>query len=211
MYSIHSTNISNYSAWNWQPEKKNHDLVPELAAYTLTQSFSYASHQCGRDSLTPSCHIYTVAGGPQYYGHLRPTPEGSVRWYARRASSMCTCMSPRVRWKMVHRSYLYMLSVSVMQAGVTCTNISNYTALKWQLEKKNSFSPVATACITLTDSIHSVTVTLLLTRHTYCTLFQVNCNQCQSDFIQPIITATSTCVYSRRMQVPSSESCYMYI
>ena len=114
-----STNVSNYTAWKWQLEKKNHDLAPELAAYTLTRSFSYASHQCGRDSLTPNCHIYTVAGGSQYYGHLRPTPEGSVRWYARRASSMCMCMSPRARWKMVHRSYLYMLSVSVMQAGVT--------------------------------------------------------------------------------------------
>ena len=75
------TNFSNYTAWKWQLEKKNHDLAPELAAYTLTQSFSYASHQCGRDSLTPNCHIYTVAGGSQYYGHLRPTPEGSVRWY----------------------------------------------------------------------------------------------------------------------------------
>ena len=53
---------------------------------------------------------------------------GSVRWYARRASSMCTCMCPRARWKMVHRSYLYMLSLSVMQAGVTCTSFSNYTA-----------------------------------------------------------------------------------
>ena len=40
----------------------NHDLAPELAAYTLTRSFSYASHQCGRHSLTPNCHIYTVAG-----------------------------------------------------------------------------------------------------------------------------------------------------
>ena len=90
--------------------EKEHDLAPELAAYTLTRSFSYASHQCGRDSLTPNCHIYTVAGGSQYYGHLRPTPKGSVRWYARRASSMCMCMSPRARWKMVHCSYLYMLS-----------------------------------------------------------------------------------------------------
>ena len=126
------TNFSNYTAWKWQLEKKNHDLAPELAAYTLTRSFSYASHQCGRDSLTPNCHIYTVAGGSQYYGHLRPTPEGSVRWYARGASTMCMCMSPRARWKMVHRSYLYMLSVSVMQAGVTCTNFSNYTAWKWQ-------------------------------------------------------------------------------
>ena len=132
----YSTNFSNYTAWKWQLEKKNHDLAPELTAYILTRSFSYASHQCGRDSLTPNCHIYTVAGGSQYYGHLRPTPEGSVRWYARRASSMCMCMSPRARWKMVHRSYLYLLSVSVMQAGVTCTSFSNYTAWKWQLEKK---------------------------------------------------------------------------
>ena len=53
------TNFSNYTAWKWQPEKKNHNLAPELAAYTLTRSFSYASHQCGRDSLTPNCHIYT--------------------------------------------------------------------------------------------------------------------------------------------------------
>ena len=35
---------------------------------------------------------------------------------------MCMCMSPRARWKMVHRSYLYMLSVSVMQAGVNLYN-----------------------------------------------------------------------------------------
>ena len=50
--------FSNYTAWRWQLEKKIHDLAPELAAYTLTRSFSYASHQCGRDSLTPNCHIY---------------------------------------------------------------------------------------------------------------------------------------------------------
>ena len=124
--------LSNYTAWKWQLEKKNHDLAPELAAYTLTRSFSYASHQCGRNSLTPNCHIYTVAGGSQYYGHLRPTPEGSVRWCAQRASSMCTCMSPRARWKIVHRSYCYMLSVSVMQAGVTCTSF-----LTTQLESDN--------------------------------------------------------------------------
>ena len=146
------TNVSNYTAWKWQLEKKNHNLAPELTAYTLTRSFSYASHQCGRNSLTPNCHIYTVAGGLQYYGHLRPTPEGSVRWYARWASSMCMCMSPRARWKMVHRSYLYMLSVSVMQAGVTCTNVSNYTAWKWQLEKKNHDLAPELATYTLTRS-----------------------------------------------------------
>ena len=72
--------------------------------------------------------IYMVTDGLQYCDHLRPTPEGSVRWYTQRAASMCMCMSPRARWKMVHRSYLYVLSVSVMQAGVTCTSFSNYTA-----------------------------------------------------------------------------------
>ena len=134
--------LSNYTAWKWQLEKKNHDLAPELAAYTLTRSFSYASHQCGRDSLTPNCHIYTVAGGSQYYGHLRPTPEGSVRWYAQLASSMCTCMSPRARWKMVHRSYCYMLSVSIMQAGVTCTSF-----LTTQLESDNWRKRTTTWCL----------------------------------------------------------------
>ena len=68
---------------------------------------------------------YTVTGRPQYCNHLRPTLEGSVRWYAQQAASMCMCMSLRARWKMVHRSYLYVLSVSVMQAGVTCTSFSN--------------------------------------------------------------------------------------
>ena len=117
----------------------------------LKRSFSYASHQCGSDSPTPNCHIYTVTGGSQYYGHLRPAPEGSVRWYTRRTSGMCMCMSPRARWKMVHRSYLYMLSVSVMQAGVTCTTFSNYTA-----------------CITLTDNMvknQSCTTCKVLCQH----------------------------------------------
>ena len=36
---------------NWR--KKNRDLAPELVAYTLTLSFSHASHQCGHDSLSP--------------------------------------------------------------------------------------------------------------------------------------------------------------
>ena len=61
-------------------------MAPELAAYALTRSFSYASHQCGCDSPTPNCRIYTVTGGSQYYGQLSPVPEGSVRWYAQRAS-----------------------------------------------------------------------------------------------------------------------------
>ena len=122
------TSFSNYTACKWQPEKKNHDLTPELTAYTLTRSFSYASHQRGCGSPTPNCHIYTVTGGSQYCGQLRPMPEGSVRWYAQWASSMCMCMSPRARWKMVHPTYLYMFLVIVMQAGVTCTSFSNYTA-----------------------------------------------------------------------------------
>ena len=106
--------FSNYTAWKWQPEKKNHDLVPELAAYTLTWSSSYAIHHCVRDYPSPiTVRIYTVTGGPQYCDHLRPVPEGSVRWYAQRASSMCTCMSTRASWKMVHCSYLCMLSLSV--------------------------------------------------------------------------------------------------
>ena len=100
-------------------KKKNHDLVLKLAAYTLTQSFSHASHQFGHDSSSPIA-VYTVTGGLQYCDHLRPAPEGSVQWCARQATSMCMCMSPRARWMIVHRSYLSMvLSVSVMQAGVT--------------------------------------------------------------------------------------------
>ena len=40
-------------------EKKNHDLAPpQLAAYTLTLSFSNASHQCGHDLLSPIA-VYT--------------------------------------------------------------------------------------------------------------------------------------------------------
>ena len=126
------TSFSNYTAWKWQLEKKNHDLVPELTAYTQMRSFSCASHQCGRNSPTPNWCKYTVTGGSQYCGHLRPVPKGSVRWCAQRASSMC--MSPRARWKMMHCSYLYMFSVTVMQAGETCTSFSNYTAWKWQPE-----------------------------------------------------------------------------
>ena len=58
--STYSTSFANYTAWKWQLEKKNHDLAPELTAYTLTRSFSYARQQCGRDSPTPNCHIYTT-------------------------------------------------------------------------------------------------------------------------------------------------------
>ena len=43
----------------WQPEEKNHDLAPELAAYAVTQSFSHASYHCGHDS-SPPIAIYTV-------------------------------------------------------------------------------------------------------------------------------------------------------
>ena len=40
----------------------------------------------------------------------------------------------------IHSYNSHPLSVSVMQAGVTCTSFCNYTAWKWQLEKKNSFA-----------------------------------------------------------------------
>ena len=43
-------------------EKKNHDLAPELVAYTLSRSISHASHQCGHDFLSPIA-VYTVMGG----------------------------------------------------------------------------------------------------------------------------------------------------
>ena len=46
-------------------EKRNHNLAPELVAYTLRRSFSNASHQCGHDSLSPIA-VYTVTGGPHY-------------------------------------------------------------------------------------------------------------------------------------------------
>ena len=134
---VTGTAFANYTPWKWQPEKKNHYLAPELTAYALTRSFSHASHQCGRDSPSPIA-VCTVKGGPQYCDHLRPTPEGSVWWCAQRAASMCMCMSPRARWMIVHRSYLSMvLSLSVMQAGVTCTAFANYTVWKWKPEKKN--------------------------------------------------------------------------
>ena len=76
--------------------EKKHDLAPKLVAYTLERSFSHVSHQCSHDSLSPIT-VYTVMGRPQYCDHLGPVPEGSVRWYAQRAASMCMCMSPRAR------------------------------------------------------------------------------------------------------------------
>ena len=60
----------------WQPEKKNHDLAPELAVYALTRSFSHASHQCGRDSSTSSRRIH---GHGRAAILRRPACEGSVR------------------------------------------------------------------------------------------------------------------------------------
>ena len=61
--------FANYTAWKWQPEKKNHDLAPELAVYALTWSFSHASHQCGRDSS--SSIVYTVMGSLAMYVRYR--------------------------------------------------------------------------------------------------------------------------------------------
>ena len=70
---------------------------PRIAARQPSENRRGVSAEKGKFSVSGT--VYTVAGGSQYYGHLRPTPEGSVRWYAQRASSMCTCMSPRARWK----------------------------------------------------------------------------------------------------------------
>ena len=53
LFQLHSLKIAT--------GKKNHDLVPELAAYALKRSFIYASHQCGRDSPTPIA-IYIRSG-----------------------------------------------------------------------------------------------------------------------------------------------------
>ena len=88
----------------------NHYLVPKLAAYALTQSFSHASHYCGHDS-SPPIAVYTVTGGPQYCDHLGPASERSVQWYAQWAASACACASSQ-GWMMVHHSYLYMRVVS---------------------------------------------------------------------------------------------------
>ena len=105
-------------------------VIPFLVQDTKTRSLRpNAEFQLRKPPVWPRFsnsklpYKYTVTGGLQYCGHLRPAPEGSVRWYAQRASSMCMCMSPRARWKMVHCSYLYMLSVSVMQAGVTLSEV----------------------------------------------------------------------------------------
>ena len=54
-------------------EKKNHDLVPELMTYTLTQSFSHESHRSGNNFLTPIA-IDMVMGEPQCCDHLGPMP-----------------------------------------------------------------------------------------------------------------------------------------
>ena len=56
---------------NWR--KRTMTPPPELVAYTLTQSFSHASHRCGHDSLSPIA-IYMVTGTPQYCDHLGPVP-----------------------------------------------------------------------------------------------------------------------------------------
>ena len=54
--------FANCTAWKWQLEKKNHDLVPELVAYALTQSFNHTSHHCGHDS-SPPIAVYTYSHG----------------------------------------------------------------------------------------------------------------------------------------------------
>ena len=132
--------------------EKNHDLEAWTRSLHPNAEFQLRKPPVWPRFSNSNHHIYTVTDGPQYCNHLRPMPEGSVRWYAQRASSMCMCMSPWARWKMVHHSYLYVLSFSVMQAGVTCTSFSNYTAWKWQLEKKNHDLAPELAAYTLTRS-----------------------------------------------------------
>ena len=66
--------FANYTAWEkWWSEKKNHDPAPKFLAYTLTQSFSHASHQCGHDSLSPIA-VNMVMGMLQFCDHLETAP-----------------------------------------------------------------------------------------------------------------------------------------
>ena len=99
---------------------------------------------------------YTVTGGPQYCDHLRPAPEESVRWYAQWTSGMCMCMSPRARWKMVYRCYLYVLSVTVVLflclplsscvVRKVCTSYTNLHKSYCSLEKSNITNESMSCC-----------------------------------------------------------------
>ena len=63
--------------------ENNWNLAPELTAYTLTQSFSHASHKSSHDSLS-SIAVDMATGGPQCCDHLGPCLEvhkpAILRW-----------------------------------------------------------------------------------------------------------------------------------
>ena len=83
-------------------------------------------------------NVYTVTGKPQYCGHLGPAPEGSVRWCTQRVASMCMWMSSRARGGWWCTVPISLCVVSKFYAS-WCTLyklFANYTAWKWQLEKK---------------------------------------------------------------------------
>jgi len=53
--------------------ERTRDLALKLVAYTLTWSFSHASHRSGHN-YSPPIAVDMVTGGPQCYYHLGPTP-----------------------------------------------------------------------------------------------------------------------------------------
>ena len=135
LYILHVQALANFTAWKWQPEKKNRNVAPKLVAYTLTWSFSHESHQCGYTSLSLIV-VYMVTGGPQYCDHLGPAP---VQWCTHQAAGMCMCMSPWARdgWWCTTPVSLR-VAVSVMLAGVTCTSSCELHSLKVATREKES-------------------------------------------------------------------------
>ena len=88
--------FANYTAWKQRLEKKNHDLVPELAAYYLTRTFSQPSHQCGHNSLSHSTEKAVV-------GLFREDPEQLVNMVmAMRAHGVMPTL-----WVCIHVSCMY--------------------------------------------------------------------------------------------------------
>ena len=100
------TSFSNHTAWKWQPEKKNHTPEKEPGAWTrsLCPNAEFQPPVWPRFFISPYIYVHRPAA------ILRPLKTRTRRvcawWYAQRASSMSTCMSPRAGWKMVHRFYL---------------------------------------------------------------------------------------------------------
>ena len=152
------TSFSNYTAWKWQLEKKNHDLAPEIAANTLMQSFSYASHQCGRDSPTPiTVYIRSRVGrntattqGQRLKGLCDSTLSGHLA---------CACAwahEPGGRWCTVPISmYCHGPPVTVYIRWLELENLGHTGGLRslnsalgcrlWvQAPGRGSFSPLAT-------------------------------------------------------------------